>query len=47
MTIQEKIEAVFMLGGEDAEAVEKLIRDIVKDEIFNILMGSIGGDLPF
>lgn len=42
MTIQEKIEAVFMLRGEDAEAIEELIRDIVKDELDKMV-----GDLPF
>lgn len=32
MTIQEKIEAIFCLKGEDAEAIEELIREIVRDE---------------
>ena len=33
MTIREKIEVIFCLKGEDAEALEELIREIVRDEI--------------
>jgi hypothetical protein len=42
MTIREKIEAVFCLKGEDAEALEELIREIVRDEI-----GLIEQEVPF
>jgi hypothetical protein len=36
MTIKDKIEAVFCVKGEDAEAIEELIREIARDEIMNM-----------
>lgn len=42
MTIREKIEAVFCVKGEDAEAIEELIREIARDE-----MNSADAKVPF
>jgi hypothetical protein len=33
MTIREKVETVFCVKGEDAEAIEELIREIARDEM--------------